>query len=154
MAEQRPDPFCEHSVQQGVEGLIAFYEGLSPASLELVGEVYAPDARFKDPFNDVTGHVAIRQVFAHMFESVEEPRFRVVNRVCQGDQAVLEWVFSLRLRGSPIDVCGASMLRFGADGRVRLHRDYWDPLEELLAKLPLVGVAARYVRRRMASGAA
>ena len=33
----------------------AFFETLSPASLGTLSTVYAEQARFKDPFNDVTG---------------------------------------------------------------------------------------------------
>ena len=44
---------------------------------------------------------------------------------------------------------GASHLRFGADGRVVVHRDYWDAAEELYEKLPLVGALMRWLKRRL-----
>ena len=40
-------------------------------------------------------------------------------------------------------------LRFGEDGKVNYHRDYWDTGEELYAKLPLIGGAVRFLRRTM-----
>ena len=58
-----------------VQRLIALYEQLSPAHLARLGDYYAPDAQFKDPFNDVRGVPAIAQVFAHMFDTLEQPRF-------------------------------------------------------------------------------
>jgi len=41
-------------------------------------------------------------------------------------------------------------VRFGADGRVTYHRDYWDAAGELYAKLPLVGPLMRFLARKMA----
>ena len=57
--------------------VIALFEGLSPADLARLGEFYAPDARFKDPFNEVQGLPAIRAVFDHMYVALHEPRFVV-----------------------------------------------------------------------------
>ena len=42
---------------------------------------------------------------------------------------------------------GVSHLRFGDDGKVTYHRDYWDTGEELYGKLPLIGGAVRFLRR-------
>ncbi len=41
---------------------------------------------------------------------------------------------------------GAALVRFGAHGRVTLHRDYWDAAaEELYEKIPLVGALMRWL---------
>ena len=50
-----------------VDALIAFYETLSPGSITRFAEFYAPDACFKDPFNEVRGVPAIKRIFSHMF---------------------------------------------------------------------------------------
>ena len=55
-----------------------FYETLSPDSLDQIGELYAPNARFKDPFQSVQGQGAIRGVFEHMFQLQATSRFIVV----------------------------------------------------------------------------
>ena len=68
-----------------------------------------------------------------------------------GDQAWLTWDFHLVLRGRALCIHGASHLRFAADGRVCVHRDYWDPAEELYEKLPLIGALMRWLRRRLAA---
>lgn len=47
----------------------------------------------------------------------------------------------------PQVIRGVSHLRFGEDGKVIYHRDYWDTGEELYAKLPLIGGAVRFLRR-------
>jgi steroid delta-isomerase len=82
-----------------VARVVDFYESLSPDSLARIAEVYAADARFKDPFNEVCGLSAIEKVFRHMYEQVQEPRFRVSSRMGEGDEAWLAWEFEFRFRG-------------------------------------------------------
>jgi steroid Delta-isomerase len=131
--------------------LITFYEGLAPADLARLDAVYAPGARFKDPFNDVRGHAAIRAVFEHMFEQLREPRFAVREALLDGDRAWLVWDFDFVSPGlgpAVQRIHGATHIAFAADGRVELHRDYWDAAEELYEKLPLIGALMRWLKRR------
>jgi steroid delta-isomerase len=138
-----------------VARVVDFYESLSPDSLARIAEVYAADARFKDPFNEVCGLSAIEKVFRHMYEQVQEPRFRVSSRMGEGDEAWLAWEFEFRFRGwkeAELQcIRGATHLRFAADGRVATHRDYWDTGEELYARLPLLGTLMRWLRGRLAA---
>jgi steroid Delta-isomerase len=139
-----------------VQALVQFYESLQPASIERIRALYASDASFKDPFNEVTGHAAIERIFEHMFEQVDAPRFVVESAVCEGDTAFLGWTMSYRPRGRPgpeAAIRGCSALRFDTDGRVAWHRDYWDAAEELYEKVPLLGTLMRALRRRLAATA-
>lgn len=139
------------AMEAAVRRLADFYETLTPASLAWLGDLYAPDARFKDPFNEVQGVAAIARVFEHMFATVEAPRFRVTTAIVQGSQAMLGWEFALRLRGRRVLLRGVSHLAFDALGRVSRHRDYWDAAEELYEKLPLLGGLMRLLRHRLAT---
>ena len=65
---------------------------------------------------------------------------------------MLGWNFHLRLRGRDIVVRGVSHLRFDAGGKVVVHRDYWDPAEELYAHLPLIGSLMRALQRKLSAG--
>ena len=136
-----------------IERLVRFFEQLAPADLDRLAECYAPDAAFKDPFNEVRGVPAIAAIFRHMFVSLHEPRFVVTARVQQGDEAFLCWDFHFRFRRSgPAGLQtlrGATRLRFDTQGRVVLHRDYWDAAEELYEKLPLLGGLMRWLKRRV-----
>ena len=137
-----------------VRDVIAFYESLSPASLATLGQLYAPDARFKDPFNDVNGLAAIQHIFAHMFATVQQPRFKVLGAMAQGREAWLQWDFSLQRQGTELVIHGATHLVFDEAGRITLHRDYWDPAEELYAKVPLLGALVRWLTRRLSASSA
>ena len=131
--------------------LADFYETLTPASIAALDALYAPDARFKDPFNEVAGTAAIRRIFAHMFATAESPRFVVTYCIEQGEQAMLGWEFHFALRGRALTVRGVTHLRFDAEGRVTLHRDYWDAAEELYEKLPVLGGLMRALKRRLSA---
>ena len=131
--------------------LVRFFETISPESVRIeLASVYAANARFKDPFNDVNGHAEIAAIFTHMFEQVEQPRFVVTGTVLQGAQAFLTWDFLFtmkRFSRTPQCIKGATHIVFGPDGAVTLHRDYWDAAEELYEKLPVIGALMRWLKR-------
>lgn len=134
--------------------VVDFYESISPGDASRMHELYADDALFKDPFNEVCGPDAIGRIFAAMFEQVDTPGFSVREAIVQGDQAFLVWDFRFRFRRfdttTPQLIRGATHLRFAADGRIALHRDYWDAAEELYEKLPVLGGLMRWLKRRAA----
>ena len=134
-----------------VARVVELFESITPADVPRLGEFYAAEARFKDPFNEVQGVAAIERVFAHMFAALETPRFVVRDIVVEGDQCFLTWDFLFRFRRFSRRqqvVHGSSHLRFDTQGRVLLHRDYWDAAEELYEKLPGIGALMRFLKRR------
>ena len=137
--------------------LVAFYESIGPGDVARIDALYAPDAYFKDPFNEVRDVASIRRIFVHMFEQVDAPRFEVTLAIEQGADAMLVWDFRFAFRrplpAGPRCIRGCTHVRFDDAGRVAWHRDYWDAAEELYAKLPLVGAAVRLLRRRGAAPA-
>lgn len=138
-------------LREAVQRLADFYARLQPQDLDRLDRYYTPDARFKDPFNEVTGVSAISAVFAHMFEALDAPRFVIRDAIAQGDQCFLTWDFRFRMkRFDRAEQCihGGSHLRFTADGCIELHRDYWDAAEELYEKLPAIGALMRWLKRR------
>ena len=134
-----------------VARIVDFFEQLTPQSLAELPRLYAPDARFKDPFNEVRGTAAIADVFEHMFRTLVQPRFLVHDILVQGDQCFLSWdfVFGLKRGGAEMTIHGATHLRLAADGRIKAHRDYWDAAEELYEKLPVLGALMRWLKRRV-----
>ena len=139
-------------ISEAVQGLVQFFEQLQPQDLPKLPSLYAPDARFKDPFNEVQGLPVIERIFAHMFEALDSPHFIVTERIVQGQQCFLVWDFRFRFRRFDTQswqtVRGGTHLVFNGEGLVTLHRDYWDAAEELYEKLPLVGGLMRWLKRR------
>lgn len=86
-----------------------------------------------------------------MFETLDGPRFRILDVLVQDRQAFISWDFEFRLRGQAAQrrIHGSSHLRFGADGRVAYHRDYWDAGEQLYEQIPLLGGLLRLIKKRL-----
>lgn len=153
-----PSPSATHapstatSHDEAVQRLVDFFEHLTPGTVSGLPQIYASEARFKDPFNDVTGLHEIQRIFNHMFVALHAPRFVVLERVLQGKQCFLTWEFRFRFKRFDTDteqvILGATHVVFNELGQVTLHRDYWDAAEELYEKLPLVGTLMRWLKQR------
>lgn len=134
-----------------LDALVGFYQNLSPENLGRFPDFYSDDAFFKDPFNEVRGVAAIQGIFGHMFQQVAEPRFVIIERVVDRHRVMLVWDFHYRTRllgRNRVDIMrGVSHLKFGPEGKVDYHRDYWDTAEELYMKLPGLGMLMRGLRR-------
>ncbi len=137
--------------QKALERLVQFFETLTIESAQTqLPQIYAEDASFKDPFNEVRGIAAITPVFTHMFVQVENPRFVVTTHIVQGSIAFITWDFLFRMKRYALEeqcIRGATQLRFNDAGLVEMHRDYWDAAEELYEKLPVLGSFMRMLKK-------
>jgi limonene-1,2-epoxide hydrolase len=151
MDELTPVTIMRGVPPHAADRIVAFFEGLQPADLDRLNEVYLPQAWFKDPFNEVRGVKAIRAIFEHMFVTLHEPRFVVREVLQQDERCFLVWDFVFRFRRSDEGeqlIRGATHLQLAPDGRIAMHRDYWDAAEELYEKLPILGGLMRWLKRR------
>ena len=134
--------------------IVAFFEHLAPGDLARIAEIYASDAYFRDPFNEVRGIDAIARIYTRMFEQLDACRFAIAETVAEGEDVVLIWDFTFRVRrwrpSQERAIRGATHLKLTADGKISYHRDYWDAVEEFYAKLPLIGPVLRFLRRSLA----
>jgi len=131
--------------------LIDQFESLSLESVDQLTNLYATHALFKDPFNQVIGRDAIKQIFVHMFSQVNNPRF-VINSVLEdGRHASLTWDFRFQFKSSPQQseiIRGCTWFTFNDHDLITEHRDYWDAAEELYEKLPLIGSLMKWLKKR------
>lgn len=128
------------------------FEQLTPDSVPQLLQLYAPDARFKDPFNDVRGLPEIERIFRHMYVALDQPHFVVTHQLVDGEQAFLVWEFRFRFKRFDTQtwqtVRGSTHLQLNAEVLITLHRDYWDAAEELYEKLPVLGSVMRWLKKR------
>lgn len=154
MAAMTPAPESAPTPAQdaAVARVVAFFEAMTPASLDALDTIYSTNAYFKDPFNEVRGIAEVRQIFSHMYAALGQPRFVVTDCIAQGGQCFLSWNFEFYFKNlDPATlqtVRGGSHLKFTTGGLVDFHRDYWDAAEELYEKLPLVGSLMRWLKKR------
>jgi ketosteroid isomerase-like protein len=144
--------------EHALRSVLQFFEAIGPQDLPLIGRLYCHDAFFKDPFNEVRGVPTIERIFAHMFETLEAPRFVITQSVQQGAQCFVTWDFVFAPKSSPrqtMTIRGASHIVLREEAgqwRVAMHRDYWDAAEELYEKLPVLGSLMRWVKKKLAAG--
>ena len=131
-----------------------FFEKLTPHNLSKLEDCLAPEAHFKDPFNDVRGSDRIRAIFEHMFLSCSRARFRVLEISHGETSAYLRWDFEFALkRWRPEHMRllqGVSRVEFNDQGKVTDHVDYWDAAEQVYERIPILGAALRFIKRRLA----
>lgn len=137
-----------------LQEFVDYWQTLSPSSLARIGTFYTEDAYFRDPFNELRGHAAIAGLFHEMFVRLHDPRFAITETLQQDSRAFVVWDFSFRIKSlAPARqrrIHGSSLLHRADDGRVAVHRDYWDAAGELYEQLPLIGALLRLLRRRLA----
>jgi steroid delta-isomerase len=135
-----------------VERYLHTFTTLQPDGLAGLAAVFAADARFKDPFNDVRGVEAITRVFAHMYATTRDSRFVVQEWAVNGETLFICWDYHFQtLKGVPWQIVGASVVRFNAAGLAVEHVDYWDPAEHVYSKLPVLGWLMRWLRGKLAT---
>lgn len=135
-----------------VGAIVRTFEEMQADGLDRLAVIYAPQVRFRDPFNDVTGLPAVCAIFADMYRHLAVPRFVVQRAVRQGDDVFLTWDMHFRFRswqrGRDQVIHGAShLLLDGPSGLIVDHRDYWDVAAELYEKLPGLGGLMRVLKR-------
>ena len=134
-----------------VQRLISYWQTLTPDTVAAIDKVYAEDAYFRDPFNEVRGLEKIRPLFHEMFVRVDDPRFTIIEAIEQENSVVLIWDFEFRIkRLDPTRlrrIRGASHIRFAADGRTggRLIRRYSEVSKGLDASSPSIPQGERSI---------
>lgn len=133
-----------------IDSLARFYESLTPHNLSCIKAFYAPNARFKDPFNEVEDVEHIQRIFEHMFQQLDAPRFVVTGRFEEERAGVLVWEMCWGADDEG-KIEGTTHVLFDDNGKVVEHRDYWDPAESLYERVPVLGGLMRRIKRKLAT---
>lgn len=99
--------------------------------VEAIAALYAEDAEyralaFREPDLGVSG---VRSYLRENFAVEERVECWFGMPVAIGDRAAVEWWATWVEDGRRLSMAGTTMLRFGADGQVVDHRDYWNEVE-------------------------
>jgi len=135
------------------EKLTHFFETLHDGtSMETFRTIYADKVKFKDPFNEVEGIASVYEIFAHMYQNLDKPRF-VINEYMDKENIIyVKWDFLFAFKGKKDENSfeGVSRLVVNEQGKVISHIDYWDAAEHMYEKMPLVGSLLRFIKRKIA----
>jgi len=116
--------------------------------------VYAEDVWFRDPFKEIHGVMPFEAYL--MRGSAAVGQFSMDWRSAAQDNGdyYFRWVMTLKLKRDgkkdpPTLNNGISHVRFGPDGKVIFHEDYFDAATFLYEKIPVLGSEIRFIKRRL-----
>jgi hypothetical protein len=96
-----------------------------------IASLYADDAAyralvFREPNLGLTG---VRRYLTENFGVEENVECWFGEPIWSGDRAAVEWWATWIENGQRLTLAGATVLRFGSDGLIVDHRDYWNQVE-------------------------
>jgi hypothetical protein len=130
-----------------INELKIWYEKLTLSSLENLDYFYEKNLFFKDPFNEVDNIDGLKNIFKHMFKTLEHPRFVFIDTLEKDDESFLTWDFIFQFKGIEYKIHGSSHIKFTHENMIYYHRDYWDVGEELLLKIPVINYFYKRFRK-------
>jgi steroid delta-isomerase len=131
--------------------MAGFFNGLSLAKLDSLGDVYSPSVEFQDPLHHTHGVAALRTVYEHTLTQLSDVSVTVLDAHGDDISGFLLWTMRYQLRGKPREITGTCHLKYAADGRVVKQRDYWDASFPVYGEYPLLGPAMRAIKRNVAA---
>jgi len=112
--------------------------------------LYAKDAFFKDPYKEVKGVEAIENYLVATAKAIDSCTFDIADVSVHDGNYHFRWVMKLTLkrdRDNPMEQIGMSHVRFGPDGKVVFHADYWDT-SIVFERAPVIGAVIRWAKER------
>ncbi|CCG41801.1 nuclear transport factor 2 family protein [Magnetospirillum molischianum] len=132
-----------------LESWAGFWSSLGPETLDRLNDLAAPDLHFIDPFNNITGREQVKTLLQRMLRDLGTPSFVVLDWAMGAKGGYLRWDFAATIAGQRLSIEGMSEVGFTPEGRVVFHRDHWDAGGQVYARMPLLGLGIRLMRRRL-----
>ena len=122
-----------------VKNYINLFSNLTPETINDFDELISKDIIFIDPFNNTEGVDAFKNIFYHMFKNIKNPKFLILDYSIKKQRVYLKWKMTFIAFKSIQTIEGMSELKLNDNGKVVSHTDYWDSLNGLFIKIPLIG---------------
>lgn len=110
--------------------------------------LYDGDVHFQDPTQERQGLEAYIVAQEGLIQRCDDVFLEPGAVALSGDTAFVEWTMGLKIKGIEFVYPGTTRLRFGADGKIVEHRDYFDFVGPTFAPVPLVGGFVRWLYGR------
>jgi limonene-1,2-epoxide hydrolase len=117
-------------------------------------EVYAQDLYFRDPFKEIHNEKEFEAYLLRGSTAVADYHMDWLDVASHDGDYYFRWIMTLKLKRDgkndpPTLNTGISHVRFGADGKVILHQDYFDAATFLYEKIPVLGGEIRFIKKRL-----
>jgi hypothetical protein len=119
-----------------------------------LGQVYDANIYFRDPFKEIYGLAAFQAYLLRDSDSVSLYNIDWQDVAQSDGDYYFRWVMTVKLKRDskhkpPVQTCGISEIRFGADGKVIYEQDYFDAAAFLYERLPILGGEIRFIKKRL-----
>ena len=111
-------------------------------------DLYAADVQFEDPTQKRQGINAYIKAQQDLVRRCDDVFLEADSVVVSEGTAFVEWRMGLKIKGIEFVYSGVSRLRFGADGRIVDHRDYFDFVLPTFEPVPVIGGFVRWLYGR------
>lgn len=141
--------------QAALARLEAYFAAMTAASVrDQTALVYAPEAWLYDNLAIVSGAPAIEKYFAKAAADVRALSVEFLQTTHDGPDYFVRWRMSVEAEalndGQPMVSYGITQFRFDEQGRVLVHRDFWDAATGLYEYIPGLGGMILSLRSRLA----
>lgn len=136
-------------LNRALTGYAAFFERLTPETVNRLSEYVTADVRFINPFCDLTGLNKMEHLVHNLYTDVEDPQIAIVDRAVGARSCYLRWQFTAHFKGRKkiFAIDGVSEIQFDGEGRVTLHHDHWDSASQLYEHFPVLRTVLGAIRR-------
>lgn len=122
-----------------INDYLNLFSNLNKENIKKFDDLVVKDIIFIDPFNNIKGLDNFKNIFYHMFDTVEEPKFDIVDYAQNKDHIFLKWKMTFYAFKASQTIEGMSDITLNKEGKVISHLDYWDSLNGIFIKLPFLG---------------
>ena len=122
-----------------INNYLNLFSNLNKDNIKKFDDLVVKDIIFIDPFNNIKGLDNFKNIFYHMFDTVEEPKFDIVDYAQNKDHIFLKWKMTFYAFKASQTIEGMSDITLNKEGKVISHLDYWDSLNGIFIKLPFLG---------------
>lgn len=135
-----------------------YFSGMTAASVRAqTASVYAPEAYLNDTLAGIEGADRIEAYFTHTLQSARSLKVEFLDRAPVGTDWYVRWRMSVAADGlnggEEVLTYGVTQFRFDPQGRVLIHKDFWDSGTGLFEQLPVLGRVIGRVRAAAAKDA-
>jgi len=115
--------------------------------------IYEKNVVFIDPINTHKGIDAVRNYFSQLLKNAENCKFVIhsIDEIME-KSAVIKWTMTYSTKrlngGKPVNVDGITWLEI-ADGKITLHRDYFDLGQMVYENVPVLGFFVKKVKGKL-----
>ncbi len=122
-----------------INNYLNLFSNLNKENIKKFDDLVVKDIIFIDPFNNIKGLDNFKNIFYHMFDTVDEPKFDIVDYAQNKDHIFLKWKMTFYAFKASQTIEGMSDITLNKEGKVISHLDYWDSLNGIFIKLPFLG---------------